>query len=352
MIRVRDLRGNVVGYLEANALRDDSGKAAGSRVTTDRDEARLGRQAVALMSDRPVLMDLGPSDVTTPATQFTVGLPKGDFVADRVAPVRLVSRDRGVFFAENATDAITLVDPVANALGEPAQTMPGIVSTTFTTTGYALAAKVPRQLKGNADFDIEAMAIRRAARGLRLAREVRVANLLTTSTNWNAANRITAAAKWNGGTGPNPLGDMMNALKASILPSTVMVLPEYDAQFFYVQPQASTGIRDYVQAGGEMPERLYARAKMLLGGATTYVWAQASTVNIALVRVAEDPDEIATASTCRWAGTSPDGDFSEGLLVRRFHVPREDSDYIVVAHNDAEVMLSNQVGALIVGAIQ
>lgn len=356
MFVVRDLQGGLVGYLEGDRLRDANGAPIGDRRGTDREALSLSAVAAQRMAGRKVLLDLGPGDVVTPTTQFTAGIPRPDYVADRVSPVRLVDHDRGTFFTENADDAIRMVNPSAHAAGgEPSVIEPGFTSTSFTTVPYALAAKMPRPLLDNADFDLRRLTLRRIVQALRLAREYRLWTLLTTAANWPSANQITVGAtnKWNGGSSaPNPLGDMMAALKASLIPANVLIMPENAATSFYVQPQASTGIRDYVQADGEMPDVLYARGKIKTGGAPQYIWSPANPTNVALVRVASDPDELGTTLTCRWLGDSPDGQRVEGLLVREYFVDKEDSHYLVVAHNDAEVFVSNQVGALIVGALQ
>lgn len=356
MFVVHDLHGRFVGHLEGDRLRDTNGKPVGDRVSSDKEAVTLSTLAANRMAGRQVLLDLGIGDVVTPTTQFAVGIQKKpDFVADRVSPIRYVSHDRGTFFAESVVDSVKLTNPVGSSSGgTPTLIDAGFVSTSFVTTGYALATKVPRRLQANADFDLKKKTLRRIVHALRLAREVRMWALLTTSANWASGNVVTlgATAKWNAGTTANPLGDMMSGLKASYLPADVMIMPESTAQNFYVQPQASTGIRDYVQARGEMPEIMYARAKVFTAGSLGYVWAPATPSNVAIVRVPEDEDEVGTTITCRWLGQSQDGERFDGVLAREYYVPQDDSDYLVVAHNDAEVFLSNQVGALIVGATQ
>lgn len=358
-MKVFDEKGEVVGFLEGDKLQDVNGKTLAHRRSSEREALKLSEQAAHRMNGRLVRMDLAPLDVETPTTQFTVGLSRPDFVADLVSPVRYVKHIAGKFFAENVSDQIQLVEASGQGVGGAAFVNPGVVSTSFSAQGYALAAKLPRNILGNADFDVKAMAVRRLVTALRLGRENRVQQLLTTQANWASGNVVTvgATSKWNGGTGtgastPNPLNDMKSALKVSYLPANVMILSEGIDQYFYVQPQASTGIRDYVQGGGEMPERLIARAKVLMSGVPAYAWSQATAVNVALVRVASDENEIGTTITCRWLGEAQDGERTDGMLARSYHLPSEDCEVVVVAHNDAEVFLSNQVGALIVGAIQ
>ncbi len=82
---VHDLQGGFVGYLDADRLRDANGKPIGDRVSTDAEAVQLSTVAAQRMTGRRVLMAaqgaLGPGDVVTPTTQFTVGIPKPDYVA-------------------------------------------------------------------------------------------------------------------------------------------------------------------------------------------------------------------------------------------------------------------------------
>jgi hypothetical protein len=57
--------------------------------------------------------------------------------------------------------------------------------------------------------------------------------------------------------------------------------------------------------------------------------------------------------TLRWLGEgAKDGIRRHGLLVREFEDPGDRlSHWIVVAHDDVEIMPSNQVGAIITGAL-
>lgn len=374
---VRDLRGRPLFYLdslEAEAARDVNGKVVAARESGgDRhpDLVRLGaawmsgRSPVAarLAAERKVLLDLAPGDVDYPATQADFGIPDGQrspYVADLVSKVKFTKKDRGYFFAENVNDALQIVVGAAPSDGSPPLVNPGFVSTQFITTGYALAAKLPRGLSENADFDLRKLTLRRLIDGLRLARENRIATLLQTSGNWNANNRIAATAKWNGGATANPLTDMFAALKASAIPSNALVMPEIAAQYFF-QNANSSAMRDYVQSGGEMPRVLFARAKVLSGGSPAYLWAPGLPANVPLVRLATDDEtDIPTLMTMRWLGEQPaagakneERDTVEGVLVRCFDDPQGPGDkWIVAAHNDADVMLNSQVGALITGAMQ
>lgn len=353
---LRDLRGRPVGFLDGDRVRDDTGKTLATVAGKDEDAANLAARAATWMSDRSVLMDLGIGDVAVPSTQADFGIPELECVADYVSPVKYVPHDRGYFFYEDVGDAVKLVVTDGVAAGGIAEVNLAINKTPFTTTGYGLVAKLPRQVVANADFDVKKRVMRRLCEGLRLQREVRIASLLTTAGNWPASNQTSAVAKWNGGVNPAPLTDLFGVLGQSYLPASCLVLPENAAQYFHYVP-GSTGaqVRDFVQGGGQLPHICYARAKTLVGGNAKYVWSQTLPTNVVLTRVPLDIEtDIPTSMTFRWLGESGvrDGERVQGVLVREFFSSEDDAWWITVAHNDIEVIVSNNVGALIVGALQ
>jgi hypothetical protein len=352
MILVRDIQGNPLFYLEGDVARDSSGKPVAVAVDKDGESRRLTKHAARVMtatSPESVLMDLAPGDVVTPSTQDVYAMPFGDFVADQVSQVRYVKNDRGVYYAENVADATSLVMAVAAADGTPSEINPGFGSGSFKTTGYALATRLSRSLVNNADFDLKAIALHRLIIALRLGREYRLAQLLTTAANWATKNQITATAKWNGGITANPLADLFAALAASALPASMVVMPELAAQYFF-QNANSTAMRDYVQSGGEMPKVVFARAKFTSAGNAAYIWAPTLPANVAMVR---STDHLPTTTTYRWLGDDKckDGERAEGMLVRQFWSNTDDSYWIIAAHNDAELMIAPTVGAIITGAM-
>jgi hypothetical protein len=315
--------------------------ATGQRLAKDADE-------------RKFLLDLAPADVVTQTTRAEFDIPTGDYVADVVSQVKLVPNDRGYWYLESVTDALKIVAPLQSADSSPPEVNPTYAKTAFATQAYALAAKLPLEIVSNADWDVKLSATKYLVNALRLSREVRVAALLTTTANWAAGNQVTAISKWNGGsTTAAPLNDLFKALAASYLPANVVVLSENVAQYYYGNPAVGANItvmRDYVQSGGEMPRALFARAKQLTGGVPAYVWGPALPTNVPVIRT---PDSIPTTVTFRWLGEGgPDGEAQDGFLVREYIDERDRSCYLVVAHNDTEVFVSNQVGALIVGALQ
>lgn len=371
-------------------LRDETGAVVGERAGKDKELLRLSRLAAKWMR-APTMMtsgDLAPSDVLRPGTRAYYGIPNAekDFVADEVSPVGFVDKFQGYYYVENVADQIKLRMFQASLTGQPPEVNPGFAATEFTTVGYAVACKLPQEVIGNADFPLRRQAVRYLVDLLRRAREARVATQLTTSTNFATANRIAAVAKWDGGTNPAQLTDVFAALAASYMPADTLILPEIAAQYFYYTPAGSTGaqIRDFIQGGGQLPRILYARAKQLYNKAAAYVWMPSGVGSVPLVRTTHhdaywenhswpkrrlpnkeeeerEPEwemndiftDIGTSTTLRWLGDGGvrDGLRRHGLLVREYEEMTDRSHWIVVAHNDIEIMPSNQVGAIITGAI-
>lgn len=359
---VRDLSGRPRFYLDdadAEIARDANGKPVAARVGSDDESRKLADLAADWMAgrssgqiaERRLLADLSPADVLQPAFQADFGIPAGDFVADVASPVYYVKQDRGYWYLENVADSLKLVVAASGGDGAASEVTPGYSSTLFTTVGYALAAKLPRYLLANADFDLKSRSTFFLVQALKLLREQRVATLLTTASHWATANQVAAVAKWNGGSNPAPLTDLFAALAASSIPANTLILPENAAQYFHYVPGTGAQVRDFVQGGGQLPRICYARARSSVAGANAYLWTPSTPANVALVRAVDPAVDLPSAATFRWLANGPDAVRSEGILVRSFFSSEDDAHWIVCTHNDVDVQISNQVGAVITGAL-
>ncbi len=369
-ICVKDTSGRTVGYLDDETIRDINAKVIAHRVSGDREALALSDATARLMTGRQVssvptkdgkgklvAMDLGMPDVAsaTAARASFVQMPDQPYIADAVAPPLMIKHDRGTYWLENVGDSIQLAIANETVAGAPApEFSPAYTSTTFATVGFGLAVRMPiRGSYGNADFDLPLAAMRRCVEGLRLAREIRVANLMTTAANWATANQVAAATKWNNATGANPLKDMFAARATSWLAPTAIAMSESVEQFWF-QNAGSTAVRDFVQSGGVLPRPLIGRARKMVAGVPSFVWGTTA-CNAVLLREVEDVStEIGTARTLRWLGKSPDGEEKDGFLTRAFVTIEGDKVYYTVAtHNDLEVLLDNpsRIGALVTGVV-
>lgn len=353
--RIRDIdTGRTLGHLEGDTIRDLNGKITARRVGSDKKARTLSQTAALFMGERSVLMDLGIGDVSTAATQLAIAVPDNaqDYVADAVSSVVYSKHDRGVWYPSDPFDAIKIPIPSTAAEAAPPQLSPKFTPTTFTTTGYALAVQIPRPTRNNADFDLMAFCLRRLVEALRLAREYRVAKLLTTAANYATANQITPVAKWDAGASANPITDVFAGLAASTLPANSIVLSEA-VQPFYFGATTSSTVRDMVQAGATLPRPIIGKAKTSSGGAPSYIWGNATSANVPVIRAGTDPALFPTSLTFRWLGEgAPDGERAHGVYVRTYFDNAHDSFYLAVLHNDSEVVTNSAgtVGSLIVGA--
>ena len=349
---LRDIAtGKPLGFLDGDHVRDENGKPIADRAGDDAEAITLADKASRWMTGQLVTMDLGMPDVAQQATQADFGIPSGDCCADVVSPITFVKSDRGVVYQESVQDATDHVFASGNAGGTPQEINPNYSGSKFTTSGYALSAKIPRHVWNNADFDLKARTIRFLVEQLRLGREKRVAKLLTTAASWATDNQIAVAGAWNSSAASNTLTDLFAALGQSFLNANAIVIPENAERYFYQATTAgSVSVRDYVQSGGEMPRVVIARRKLLSTGKPAYVWA--ATGNVAVVRLPDDIEtDTASSRTFRWLGEAPDGDRKGGMLVRVFFNSQEDVYWVSVSHSDAEVMPTNTVGACLTGAI-
>lgn len=334
---------------------------------------------------RVIKMDIGPADVhiDSALVNYAAGYkPQLDLtVADDVCPVVPVDKTSNKFYTWDKDDVYQDAN-VANGggTGEVPEISPRLSSSNYSTVGYALGAFVPTELVANADtpLKIEMAYMRRVLNALYLARERRVAALLTTGTNWSGpggyVNTLGATAKWNAGSTSDPIANIWDAVEQSITPINTMVMSERVYHSFVqnakVQPyfqykngtpsDANKESAKEIQALLRLPRILVTSMKGKGSGSPvySYVWGN----NVALLYVEpgtpSDGQSISTAKTFRWTGAdqaASDGSIQGGFLVRSFFVPHRGprgGRKIVVTHNDAEVFTSVYAGALIVGAYQ
>jgi hypothetical protein len=363
-IPIRDPQGRVMFYLDARVsetVRDENGKRVGA--ATNDGDISLAKAGAALLSGkdirrhgdgRLVLMDLGVGDVASATgNRANFVSTANDFVADLVAPVRFVSHSLGTYLSEDPRDSIQQT-PIAAAAGAAVETADiRLVSQTFNAPSYGIGVRIPSQIAENADFDLQLSSLRRCILAIRLAREIRVANLVLNSANWAAGNIVAATAKWNGGAA-NPLGDIFATRATSFLPPSTLVFSEAAEQYFYANAN-STRVRDFVQAGGQLPRILVGRARTQTAGVPSFVWSPTTPSSAVLLCDPADPKtDIGTIRTLRWLGldSSPDGIEQDGLMVRTF--THNGFDHVVVIHSDAEMMLTSpsNIGALLTGVLQ
>jgi hypothetical protein len=334
-------------------------------------------------SGRQVLMDLAPSDVHIESglPNFAGGYSLEDGVADLAAPVIPTAKDSDKYFIWNSANAFSRVIPNITAPGAPpSEVSPTLSNSPFQTVPYALATAITLEVEANADAPLRPYqaAVDRLHNALRLEREYRVMNLLTTSANWSSNNVLTlaAGAQWDNGPASDPIGNIHYIIQKSARRITRIIAGEPIVQAMqrnqavrsYYFAKDDTG-RTVMPTGEELaalfkiPPIISANMKYTSGGALTYVWPSAATSASSVVFICEpklipptDQRDIMTAATFRWTNAPMEGmTVTGGFAVRSYFDQRRGprgSRIVVLAHNDVEVMTSTIVGGLLTNVIQ
>ena len=352
-----------VVFEPSGQVRDLSGRRVGSHdPTVDAVKLREHYAYVGACSRGLRLLagpqgELGQNDVQTQATIATSKAPslEGIAIADIVCPVTFVSKTSGTWLSEDvAQDVAKPVVQQVSGTGPVPELNPKLTSTAFdATNALALAVELPTETLDNADLDLVKLSIRRLVNAFRLDREIRVANLLTTTANWPTTNRTAAATKWNG-VSPTPLVDVFAAMAKSIILPTYLVLPESASQYFFSQGS----VYQHLTAGGPIPKPIVASLRKTTAGVADFVWnLTATTASAVLIYAGAEPEAVSTARTFRYVGDAPDraaAEESNGYLLRSFVNERQGArgkQSLVLVANDADKILSGQFGGIITNVI-
>lgn len=334
--------------------------------------------------DQAYLMDLSPDQVHIPSAvpDRAYGYKLADGAADIVAPIWNVTKASDFYNVWSSDDAFQMADFSEAAAGAGVQEInPRVSATQFNTIARAWGGFIDTETQANADSPLQPgqKVVRRCMRVATLAREYRVQKKIRTSANWGSAmvNALDSAHAWgllSGGAGANsdPLADMQNAELNSYMPITRWIVSTQGVYAFLRNPQ----VRAYVFAKmnlGAMPSlnevsntfgiapitevRMKYKTSNTAGAALTYMWGgDVVGIHEPEQNPPQDQEDIATMYTARWnGGITPDGTFNGGYLIRSFFDERRGprgGNMTILVHQDAEIMTSNLVGALITGAVQ
>jgi hypothetical protein len=332
--------------------------------------------------DTVCMGDLAIGDVHIPSAMPNValGYHLEDGVADIALPVVPSAKQSDKFFTWNSDNAFKPVAVNMGAAGgAPNEISPAISNTLFSAAEYALASYVPTEIEANTDAPLAPYqaAVDMVLTKLRMAREMRVASLLTTSGNWNANNvlALVAGQQWNGGASTDPIANIHFIEERSYqkISRIVMGGPVFHAL------QRNQAVRAYHYAKTndpalpnaqelsrilELPPIIVAEMKYTnAAGSPTYVWPSAAGSASSVVLLHEPSQnppsngrENASGYTFRWTGASaPDGTATGGFMVRSYYDPRRGGRggrVVVVLHNDAEVLTGPILGGLITNCVQ
>ena len=367
-----------VHFEKSGQVRDESGSLIGSHDPhVDAKELRKLYSYVGDVSRGELRTlaspqgDLGPKDVQVAGTTITTFAKATETVADIVCPVSFVSKSSGTWFSEDPSlDLAQQVIPYSSATAAPPTLSPKLMSSTYdATSAIALSVEYSSETFDNADIDMAKLAIRRLVNALKLDREIRVANLLTTAANWPAGQQTAAAIKWNTVATATPLFDVFTALGKSYVGPTHLIMSETAVQYFY----SNLAVYQHVTAGfaaenssklptghsSPLPTVIVAKKRVLSGGVATYVWGNtpANAVLVCAFENNQDKDTITTARTFRFIGDAPDvaaAQESDGYMLRSFftqkHGARGGRAMVLIA-NDSDKLLSGVLGGIVTGVV-
>lgn len=321
-----------------------------------------------------VTMDLGPGSVHIDSAlpNYAAGYKLEEPVADIACPVVMSPKESDYFNTWDSSNAFKRVIPIgAGHGGSVPEINPTLSNTQYKTLPYALACFVSTETEANADAPLRPYqaGVTRVMNALTLEREIRVANLMTTSGSYASANvvALAAAAKWNGGASSDPIANLHAVMEASYKRVTRIIMgrqvrnawvrnPNVQ-KYFSMKEAGGKGIpsNDQLSAILDLPPITTAEMKYDVSGTATWVWGGSVVlIHEPPVNPPVDQEEVATAYTFRWnGGVAPDGSTASGWTVRTFFDPKRGprgGRTVIVCHNDIEVMTSTIVGGLITGA--
>lgn len=371
-----DMLGRVTDAMSSavHVCRPDEARARTERAA---ESAKLARMK-GWGGDRLVAMagELGTADVHLPAamSNYAAGYQNDKPMADMYAPPILDSKPSNKYFTFAKEDAFQRAQPsIGGTAAQVAEIAPRLSNATFTTIEYALGGFVGVQIDAAADapLRIRQATTKRVLDALILEREIRVANLATTSGTWDSTvvTSLGATAKWNGGSTSDPVADIQNKIETSWgTPNGILMSRQVfhafqrnsQVQKYFTYKDSSKPLPDATQMSAllELPPIYVADMRYIAAsGALTYVWGTSAILfRVPPQMPPTSQDDISSAATFRWnADGIKDGQASGGMVVREYFVQDRGSgggNKVVVVHHDTEVQTSKFLGGLISGAFQ
>ena len=161
--------------------------------------------------------------VDGPLSNLATAYTNHELIGLRLAPEVMVEKTSDKFFKRNKENGFAFLgQPVVGNLEVPALIDQGVTLVSFACEDYSLQAKVSQRDQQNADAPLNLMqdAALDVAYQLRLAQEIRIADLLQTSGNYASANTTTLSGsdQWDSAGYGDPLG-VIDDLCAEIYPA-------------------------------------------------------------------------------------------------------------------------------------
>lgn len=314
---------------------------------------RVGKfyRQTELQKARPTARD---RHVDSAMSNISIRFHNDEYIADRVFPVVSVQKKSDVYFVfDRASWFRDLIGP--RAPGTRARRVDySITTASYRALPYALAKAVTDEERENSDAalqpDIEATEY--VTDKLLLALEIRVADLVSTSTNWASASNLTSGTQWSSDSS-TPTANIITLKKAvrqrigrypnvAVLGAEVMERlvdhPEMIDRVKYTRAGAVLTVDDIAQWFGFQ--------KVLVGTGVKVTTDEGQTDTIADIW----PDFF-------WAGWVPptaslrtpaSGYIFEwkGRVTERFRENQEHQDVIAVEHHTDERITASDSGAV------
>lgn len=149
-------------------------------------------------------------------SDFATAYRNDGFIADLLCPVVMVDKRSDKYFTRSRRDVSTIVNDIIGPKSRANEASYDVSTSNYSVTGRALVDFVSAAEVRNADapLDPRQLAVQNLMQKLMLAREIRVATLLTTSGNYAPGNTSAVAVPWSTVTGSDPIGDINTAMAA------------------------------------------------------------------------------------------------------------------------------------------
>jgi hypothetical protein len=157
--------------------------------------------------------------VDRPLSNFATAYENHKLIGTLLCPEISVEKSSDKFFKRNKRDAFQYQNPKISGLQVPPEIEQGATLVSFACEDYGYTARVAERDNQNADLPLNLRqdATMAATEQLRLAQEVRIKDLLTTSGNYASANVQTLSGSdcWDSASGGDPFA-VIDAAKAGI----------------------------------------------------------------------------------------------------------------------------------------
>jgi hypothetical protein len=172
-------------------------------------------------------MAQAPFPIDADLTSLVIAYQNQGLIADEVMPRVRVARQEFKYLRQNNVDGFTVPETRVARKGRPNMVDTSATESTDSTVDYALDDVVPLSDLQNADgrFNPLARAATYLAELIALAREVRVASLVTTIGNYPSSQRTTLSGttQWSHASS-NPVAAILDALDVPVMRPNVIVM--------------------------------------------------------------------------------------------------------------------------------